>query len=61
MVLSNVVFIVTILSSLSVSSEACIQVSARLANESFGAVAAFDLVYRSLSVLWLYFVLDVGY
>ena len=60
MVLSDVVFVVTVLSSSSVFSQACVQVSACLANVSCGAVAAFDLVYRSLSVLWFYFVLDVG-
>ena len=60
MVLSNVVFVVTVLSSSSVLSQACVQVSACLANVSCGAVAAFDLVYRSLSVLWFYFVLDVS-
>ena len=59
-VFSNVVFVVTVLSSSSVFSQACVQVSACLANVSCGAVAAFDLVYRSLSVLWFYFVLDVG-
>ena len=41
-------------------SLACVGVSACLANVSCGAVAAFDLVYRSLSVLWFHFVLDVG-
>ena len=50
MVLSNVVLVVTILSSSSVFSQVCVQFSARLANVSCGAVAAFDLVYRSLSV-----------
>ena len=53
-------FVITVLSSSSVFSQACVQVSACLANVSCGAVAAFDLVYRSLSVLWFYFVLDVG-
>ena len=52
MLLSIVVFVVTVLCSSSVFSQACVQVSARLANVSCGAVAAFDLVYRSLSVLW---------
>ena len=51
MVLSNVVFVVTVLSSSSVFSQACVQVSARLANVSCWALTAFDLVYRSLSVL----------
>ena len=60
MVLSNVVFVVTVLSSSSVFSQAYVQVSACLANVSCGAVAAFDLVYCSLSFLWLYLVLDVG-
>ena len=50
MVLSNVVFVVTIISSCSVFSQGCVQVSARLANVSCGAVAALYLLYRSLSV-----------
>ena len=54
LVLSNVVFVVTVLSSTSVFSQACVQVSACLANVSCRAVVAFDLVYRSLSVLWFY-------
>ena len=54
---TNVVFVVTILSS-SVFSQACIQISARLV--TCGAVKAIDLVYRLLSVLWFLFVLDVG-
>ena len=50
MVLSNVVFVVTVLSSSSVFSQVCVPVSSRLANVSCGEVAAFDLVYRSLFV-----------
>ena len=56
----NVVFVVTALSSFSVFSQVCVQVSACLVNVSCRAVAAFDLVYRSLSVLCFYCVLDVG-
>ena len=50
MVLSNVVFVVTVLSSSSVFGQACVQVSARLANVSCGSVAAFDLVFETANM-----------
>ena len=52
MVLSNVVFVVTVLSSSSVFSQACVQVSACLANVSCGVVAAMHLILYTAPCLF---------
>ena len=60
MVLSNVIVDVTIPRCLFVFGQSCAKVSAGFTNASCLAVAAFDLVYCSLSVLRFVFVLDIS-
>ena len=61
MVLSNVIVDVTIPRVLLfVFGQSCAKVSAGFTNARSLAVAAFDLVYCSLSVLWFVFVLDIS-
>ena len=43
-----------------VFGQSCAKVSAAFSNVKSLAVAAFDLVYCSLSVLWFVFVLDIS-
>ena len=60
MVFSNVIVDVTISCRLFVFSQSRAEVSTSFTNVSSLAVAAFDVVYFSLSVLWFVFVLDIG-
>jgi len=59
MVLSNVIVDITISRPSFVFSQSDVQISAGLTNISGLAVAAFDLVNCSLSVVWFVFVLNV--
>ena len=60
MVLSNVIVEVPVPRRSSVFSQSSVQISAGLTDISGLAVAAFDLMNWSLSVLWLVFVFDVS-
>ena len=60
MVLSNVIIDVTIPRLSFVFGQSRAQASAGFTNVRSLAVAAFDLVYRSLSVLRFVFVLDIS-
>ena len=60
MVLSNVIVDVTIPPRLFVFGQSRAQVSAGFTNVRSLAVAAFDIVYDSLSVLRFVFVLDIS-
>ena len=60
MVFSNVIVDITIYCRSFVFSQSHAKVSASLTNVSSLVVAALDLVYCSLSVLWSVFVLDVS-
>ena len=60
MVLSNVIVDVTILRRSFVFGQSRAKVSASFTNVRSLAVAACDLVYCSLSVLWFVFVLDIS-
>ena len=60
MVLSNVTVDVTIPRHSFVLGQSCARVSASFTNVRSLAVAAFDVVYYSLSVLRFFFVLDIG-
>ena len=60
MVLSNVTVDVTIPRHSFVLGQSCARVSASFANVRSMAVAAFDVLYYSLSVLRFFFVLDIG-
>jgi len=59
MVLSNLIVDITISSHLFAFSQLDVQISVGLTNISGLAVAAFDLVNCSLSVVWFVFVLNV--
>ena len=60
MVFSNVIVDVTFFCRLFVSGQLRAKVSAGFTDVSSLAVAEFDLVYCSLSVLWFVFVLDIS-
>ena len=60
MMLSNVIVDVTIPRCSFVFGQSRAKVSAGFTNVRSLAVAAFDLVYCSLSVLWFVFVLDIS-
>ena len=59
MVFSNVIVDITIFRRPFVFSQSYVQISASLANVRGLAVAAFDLVYCSLSVVRFVFVFDL--
>ena len=59
MVFSNVIVDFTISPRSFVFGQSRVKVSAGFTNVSSLAVAVFDLVYCSLSVLWFVFVLDI--
>ena len=60
MVFRNVIPVITVLGRSFVFSQACLQVSVILPNISSLAVTTFVSVHRSLCIVRLVFVLDVG-
>ena len=60
MVFRNVIPDISVLGSSFVFSQSCLQVSASLPSISNLVVSTLDSVHRSLSVVRLVFVLDVG-
>jgi len=59
MVYSNIIIEITILSGSFVFCNSCVELSVGLTNVSDLAIAAFDLIYCSLSGLRIVFVLEI--